>query len=315
MLVLKNITIVTYFKLLGFHVTPYSIAPVFCLALLCYIITTTGNFLIIFLVLTNRRLQRPMYFFLCNLAFIDICLITTTVPNLLINILGKNKSISVFSCLIQLYIFFLSGTAEFLTLTVMSVDRYLAVCYPLHYHTLINRLVCIQIITGVWLGAFLILCIPFYLVMRLTFCVSEIDHFMCDVVPVLKNACINTAHLENCVFAASSVVIISFLVSFISYINIMIAVVKIRSVGGKERIISTCSSHAVAVSLLYGSCIFMYSLPKQIQTASFNKKVSIMNAILTPLMNPFFYTLRNKNVKEVVLGMLQKCHTMQSQKA
>ncbi|CAI9610250.1 unnamed protein product [Staurois parvus] len=150
-----------------------------------------------------------MYFFLCNLAFIDICFITTIVPNWLKDILSIQKSISVLACLTQSYVFFLSGIAEFLILAVMSVDRYIAICFPLQYSTMISRHFCIQVIIGVWFGSFVSLLIPSYLVMSLTFCVSEIDHFMCDVGPLLKNACINTAHIEKCVLVSSSVVMIS----------------------------------------------------------------------------------------------------------
>nr|DBA22915.1 TPA: hypothetical protein GDO54_013903 [Pyxicephalus adspersus] len=291
-------TIVTHFKLLGFPLHPYAIVPVFCLALLCYIVTITGNILIISIVWLNRKLQRPMYFFLCNLAIIDICFITTTVPNWLKDILSKEKSLSVFACLAQSYFFFLSGTAEFLILAVMSVDRYLAICFPLQYATVINRVFCIKVTIGVWLGSFSSIFFTSYLIMTLKFCFSEINHFICDVGPLLKNACINTAHIEKCVLVSSSVVIISFLVTFISYINIIIAVAKISS-RRKERIISTCSSHAVAVSLVYGSCMFMYSQPKNHNSFRY-KYVSIMNTVIVPMLNPFIYTLRNQNVKEIV---------------
>lgn len=295
----NNMTVVTHFKLLGFPLHPYATVLVFCLALFCYIVTITGNFLIISIVCLNRKLQRPMYFFLCNLAFIDICFITTTVPNWLKDILSTEKHISVLACLAQSFVFFLSGTAEFLLLAVMSIDRYLAICFPLQYATIINNHVCIQVIIGVWFGSLFSIFIPSYLIPNWTFCISEIDHFMCDIGPILKNACMNTEHIEKCVvIITSSILIMSFLVTFISYVNIIIAVAKI-SCGGKEKIISTCSSHAVAVSLVYGSCIFMYSQPES-RRSFLNKDVSVMNTIIVPLINPFVYTLRNQHVKEIV---------------
>ncbi|CAI9610249.1 unnamed protein product [Staurois parvus] len=256
-----NETTVSEFILLGLSTSPELQVVLFSVFLLMYIICMTGNLIIIIITSVDPALNTPMYFFLSNLSFLDTVCTTSTIPNILKDILSIQKSISVLACLAQSYVFFLSGIAGFLILAVMSVDRYIAICFPLQYSTIINRHFCIQVIIGVWFGSFISLLIPSYLVMSLTFCFSEIDHFMCDVGPLLKNACTNTDHIEKCVLVSSSVVVISFFCDlYISYVNIIIAVAKI-SHGGKERIISACSSHAVAVSLVYGSCIFMYSQP------------------------------------------------------
>ncbi|XP_075682521.1 olfactory receptor 6M1-like [Rhinoderma darwinii] len=247
-------------------------------------------------------MQSPMYVFLCNLAVIDIFFINTTVSN----ILTQRKSICVICCLTQFYIYFRIGAAEFLLLGIMSVDRYLAICFPLHYTSIMKRRVCIQLIVGVWLGSFISMCVPCYLVVRLKFCSSEIDHFFCDIGPLLRNSCTNTEYIDKWVLASSSVVLISLLVTLASYFNIIMAVFKINSTEGKERVFTTCSSHAIAVSLASGSCIFMYCSPTQSQGSSFNKKVSILNTIIVPLINPYIYTLRNQNVKEAVYNVFLK---------
>ncbi|XP_063794740.1 olfactory receptor 2AP1-like [Pseudophryne corroboree] len=304
---LKNMTLVAEFILLGFSPIPQFIPLVFCLVLLSYILTMLGNFLILTLVFLNSRMQSPMYLFLVNLAVVDICFINTTVPNFLNNITKDRKTISLACCLTQLFFYFFVGTVEFLLLAVMSIDRYLAICYPLHYAAIMKKRVCIQLITGVWLGSFFSICIPVYFVMKLKFCFPEIDHFFCDVGPLLKNSCTNTAHIENWVlFASSSLFIVSFSVTFLSYMTIIITVVKIHSAGGKQRVFSTCSSHGIVVTLVYGSCMFMYSRPTKHQEFSLSKKVSILNTIVVPLINPFIYTLRNQNVKETIVDVFLK---------
>nr|DBA22910.1 TPA: hypothetical protein GDO54_013898 [Pyxicephalus adspersus] len=299
-------TIVNEFILLGFSFFPHLIIPVFCLILVAYIFTMLGNFLIIFLVLIDSRIQRPMYFFLCNLAVIDLCFVNTTIPNLLRNLTREKNIISLSCCLTQLYFFFVAGTAEFLILAVMSFDRYLAICYPLHYPAVMTQRLCIWLIIAVWLGSFLTNSISFYLVMNLKFCLSEIDHFFCDIGPLLMNSCTSTANIEKCIVASSSPMIISFLVTVISYINIIIAIIKVNTSGGKQRIFTTCSSHAVVVTLAYGSCIFLYSQPTHNQEFDLNKRVSIVNTMVVPLINPFIYTLRNKNFKECVHDAILK---------
>nr|DBA22912.1 TPA: hypothetical protein GDO54_013900 [Pyxicephalus adspersus] len=297
---LRNMTTVNEFTLLSFSLLPHLIVPVFCLILMAYIFIMLGNFLIVFLVLMDSRIQRPMYFFLCNLAVIDLFFVNTTIPNLLMNLTRENKIISLNCCLTQSYFFFVAGTAEFLLLAVMSFDRYLAICYPLHYPAVMSQRPCIWLIIAVWFSSFVSTCIPSYLVMKLKFCFSEIDHFFCDIGPLLMNSCTSTANIEKCIVASSSPMIISFLVTVISYINIIIAIIKVNTSGGKQKIITTCSSHAIVVTLAYGSCIYLYSQPTHNQEFDLNKRVSIVNTMVVPLINPFIYTLRNKNFKECV---------------
>ncbi|XP_077317180.1 olfactory receptor 2AP1-like [Lithobates pipiens] len=297
---MENISIVAEFILLGFSIHPNLRFNIFCLVLLFYMMTMTGNLFIVFLVVLNTTIQRPMYWFLANLAIIDICFINTTLPNLLKEISNNSNSISLSSCLTQMYSHVLSGTAEFLLLAVMSFDRYLAICFPLHYNAIMKRQVCIHLTVAVWYGSFFLTCIPAYLIMQLPYCFSNIDHFFCDVYPLLKNSCTSSPLIEKCILVSSSLIIVSLLVTIISYGNIIITVVKIKTNKGKQRVFTTCSSHAIVVSLVYGSCIFTYFHPSQIQRYYFNKHVSILNAVIVPLINPFIYTLRNQSMKEEI---------------
>nr|DBA22911.1 TPA: hypothetical protein GDO54_013899 [Pyxicephalus adspersus] len=303
---MQNITIVAEFTLLGFSIHPKLRIHIFCLVLLCYTMTMMGNLFIISLVLQNSKIQKPMYCFLANLAVIDICFVNTTIPNLLKDIWIESKSISVTCCIAQMYSFSLSGTAEFAILAVMSFDRYVAICFPLHYSTIMKRQVCFHLIAGVWYSSFLSSCFSGYLIMNLTFCFPNIDHFFCDIYPLLKNSCTSTLLIENCVVASSSLIIVSLIITIISYVNIIFTVVKIKTTKGKQRVFTTCSSHAIVVSLVYGSCIFTYFRPSQIQRGYFNKNVSILNTIIVPLINPFIYTLRNQSIKEAIYDIFHK---------
>uniref|UniRef100_A0A8C5P7B4 Olfactory receptor n=1 Tax=Leptobrachium leishanense TaxID=445787 RepID=A0A8C5P7B4_9ANUR len=306
---IRNMTTVTEFILLGFSLLPHFKILFFCLVTFTYVCTIMGNVFIIALVLLNKRLHQPMYLFLCNLALIDICFINTTVPNLLKSFLflGDGLPISLVSCLAQLCSFFLTGTAEFFLLAVMSADRYLAICHPLRYSAVMQRLLCVQLIAGVWMGSFISIFVPALLIIRLEFCFKKIDHFFCDVGPVLQNSCTETTTIEMLAFAPSSLLYMSFLITFISYCNIVKAVLKINSEEGRGRVFSTCSSHGLVVCIAYGTCIFMYSQPVSLKGFDLNKKVSILNTIIVPLINPFIYTLRNENVKEIIKKRLPLC--------
>nr|DBA22914.1 TPA: hypothetical protein GDO54_013902 [Pyxicephalus adspersus] len=297
---MKNITMVAEFTLLGFSIYPKLRIHIFFLVSLFYIMTMVVDLIIILLVLLNSKMQKPMYCFLANLAVIDICFVNTTIPNLLKDIWKESKSISVTCCLAQMYSHILSGTAEFLLLAVMSFDRYVAICFPLHYNTIMKRQLCIHLIAGVWYGSFLFTCTPVYLIMKLTFCFPIIDHFFCDIYPLLKKSCTSTLLVKNCVVVSSSLIIVSLIITVISYINIIITVVKIKTTEGKQRVFTTCSSHALVVSFAYGSCIFTYFHPSRIPQLYFNKNVSILNAVIVPLVNPFIYTVRNQCIKEAI---------------
>ncbi|XP_075424090.1 olfactory receptor 6M1-like [Ascaphus truei] len=303
-------TTVTQFILFGFPLFPHLSVLFFCLILLSYLLTMTGNFLILTLVFLDRRLHRPMYFFLCNMAIMDICFTNTIVPNMLRGFLLNGKSISLARCFTQFYMYLLVGVAEFLLLAVMSYDRYVAICHPLRYTGIMPRRVYLQLIAGVWLGSFFSILVPTTLIMRLPFCFDVMDHFFCDIGPLLRNSCTDTTAIQILTFATSFVVLVSFLVTIVSYSNIAIAILKIKTVEGRGKAFSTCSSHAIVVTLIFGSCIFMYSRPKMGQTFDLDKFVAVINTVVVPLINPFIYTLRNQNVKEILKDRVISCGKM-----
>ncbi|XP_066461027.1 olfactory receptor 6C76-like [Eleutherodactylus coqui] len=227
----------------------------------------------------------------------DICFINTVVPGMLKGFLHQGVHISLGSCLIQSFIYFLVGTAEFFLFAVMSFDRYLAICHPLRYPMIMHRCVYFQLIAGLWLGSFSTIALPSVLVLKLKFCNNLIDNFFCDTSPLLKNSCTDTTMIELLSLLGASTLYISVLVTLISYLKIVLAVLKIKTADGRGKAFSTCSSHAIVVTVIYSSCIFLYAKPAKGQGANFNKKVAILNTVVVPLLNPFIYTLRNQTVR------------------
>lgn len=262
-----------------------------------------GNILIITLYHMYPSLNKPMYFFICHLAILDIIFINTIVPLLLRGVINKPNKISVAGCLIQSYLYFLVGTTQFFLLDVMCYDRYLAICHPLNYSVIMHKKMCIQLVIGAWLSSFFSNLFPSVMTMRLSFCFSKINHFFCDVGPLLRNSCSDSSILQLLVFLSSSSLLFSLMVAIISYSHIMLAISKIRSAEGRSRVFSTCSSHAIVVSLFFGSCIFMYIKPVRHQAVDKNdKQVAVLNTVVVPLINPYIYTLRNKIVKDILRG-------------
>ncbi|XP_056374126.1 olfactory receptor 6C76-like [Hyla sarda] len=227
----------------------------------------------------------------------DICFISTVVPGMLKGFLNQGVPISLELCFIQSYFYFLVGTAEFLLFAVMSFDRYLAICKPLHYTIIMHRLTYCQLIVGVWLGAFFTTLLPTVLIIKLQFCNNLIDNFFCDLSPLLTNSCTDTSKIELLSTFAASTLYISILVTIISYLKIGLVVKKIDSADRIGKALSTCSSHAIVVTLIYSSCIFLYAKPGKGHGASLNKGVAILNTVVVPLLNPFIYTLRNQSVR------------------
>ncbi|CAI9604801.1 unnamed protein product [Staurois parvus] len=252
-----------------------------------------------------------MYFFLCNLAFIDLCFVNTTVPNLLKDITRERKKISVAGCLAQSYLYFLVGTTQFFLLDVMCYDRYLAICHPLYYSAIMRKKMCVQLVLGAWLSSFFCILFPTLMTMRLSFCFSKINHFFCDIGPLLRNSCSDSSFVQLLVFLSSGSLLFSLMVAVISYTHIVLAISKIRSAEGRSRVFSTCSSHAIVVSFFFGSCIFMYIKPVRYQAVDeYDKLVAVLNTIIVPLINPYIYTLRNKIVNDILRGRRGKCITI-----
>uniref|UniRef100_A0A8C3XS42 Olfactory receptor n=1 Tax=Chelydra serpentina TaxID=8475 RepID=A0A8C3XS42_CHESE len=290
-----NKTSVTEFILLGFGDLPELQILLFLLFLVIYIVTMAGNILIVVLVVTEQHLHTPMYFFLGNLSCLETCCSSTILPR----VLGVVISFS--GCVMQLYIFGSQAATESFLLTVMAYDRYLAICNPLRYTALMNRRVCVELASCSWLGGFLFNPVIMAWIYRLRFCgPNEIDHFFCDFMPLVKLSCSDTHLITLAAFLLSSTAtLIPFLLTLISYAFIIVAIVKNPSSTGRQKAFSTCTSHLTVVSTFYGALAIVYSR----DSVDTDKLLSLVYTIVTPMFNPFIYSLRNKEVK-AALGKL-----------
>ncbi|CAN2387640.1 Olfactory receptor, partial [Pristimantis euphronides] len=312
----KNVTSVTEFILLGIPLSYQLQMLLFVVLSICYIITLLGNATIILVSLTDPQLHTPMYFFLSNLALLDISFTSAIIPKVIYNLISGSKTISFHGCLAQSYIYFLLGTTEFLLLAMMSFDRYMAICHPLRYGTIMNSKLCLKLIFCSWFGGFLDTIAQTVLTFRLPFCGSNvIDHYFCDVAPLVKLACDDTYLIGMLdLILASSLVLGSLFFSIVSYSCIIFAITKISSVSGRKKTFSTCASHLTVVFIVYGSCIFMCIHPGKNSKIDSTKIVALLNSILTPLLNPFIYSFRNKTFKEALKRTMKKKHYFSHQK-
>ncbi|NWX23744.1 OR5BL protein, partial [Aegotheles bennettii] len=295
----QNQTYITEFILLGFGDLPDLQIPLFLLFLLIYMVTMMGNTLILLVVVAKQHLHTPMYFFLSNLACLEMCYSSTILPKLLAGFLTGDRSISYSSCMAQFFTFaFLVGVECYL-LAVMSYDRYLAVCKPLHYITLMNGQLCITLAAGTWVSGFMISLVITLMMSQMVYCDrSEIDHFFCDFTPLIKCSCSDTFLIEAVTsLMAAACTLLPFLFIAASYILIIITVLRIPSAAGRQKAFSTCSSHLLVVTLFYTTLILVYMLPKLHNLAAFNKLFSVFYTIVTPTVNPLIYTLRNKEIR------------------
>ncbi|XP_035578998.1 olfactory receptor 6M1-like [Zalophus californianus] len=304
---MQNQTTVTEFTLTAFPIIQKLQISLFVVLLFTYMLTLTGNTAIISLIWADNRLQTPMYFFLSNLSFLDISYTTSVTPKLLACLLEDKKTISFAGCITQIYFFFFLGTVEFILLAVMSFDRYVAICNPLRYTIIMNGRVCLLLVLGCWVGAFFSVLCPIIVVSRLPYCYREISHFFCDIAPLLQAACIDTHFIEMISFLLSSLVLLTSLVfTTVSYTYIISTILHIPSAQGRQKAFSTCASHITVVSIAYGSNIFMYVRPSQSHSLEFDKVTAVMTIMVTPLLNPFIYSLRNEKVKEVLTEAIHK---------
>ncbi|XP_050998628.1 LOW QUALITY PROTEIN: olfactory receptor 6C74-like [Acomys russatus] len=305
---MKNHTRLTVFILAGLTDDPQWKVVLFIFLLLTYMLSITGNLTIITLTLVDTHLKTPMYFFLRNFSFLEISYTTTCIPKLLVTMATGDKTISYNSCVTQVFFAFLLGASEFYLLAAMSYDRYVAICKPLHYMTIMNNKVCVQLVLSCWLAGFFVIFPPLLLGLDLDFCASNIvDHFYCDTTPLLQLSCTDTQLLEMMGFVSALVTLLLTLVMvIISYTYIALTILKIPSASQRKKAFSTCSSHMIVISLSYGSCIFMYVKPSVKQRVSISKGISVLNTSVAPLLNPFIYTLRNQQVKKAFTNMMQR---------
>ncbi|XP_051026747.1 olfactory receptor 6C74-like [Acomys russatus] len=305
---MRNHTLVTTFILLGLTEDPKWQVVIFVFLLITYLLSVTGNLTIILLTMLDSHLKTPMYFFLQKFSFLEISLTSTCVPRFLFSIVTMDKTISVGACLTQLFAALLFGIAQFFLLAVMSYDRYVAICKPLHYTTIMNTRVCSLLFGTCCFIALLAICPGVIFGLDLEFCGTIIEHFACDYSPILKLCCKDTRSMQlvNFIFATIILLITLVLVMF-SYGKIISTILSFPSAQQKKKAFSTCSSHMIVVSISYGSCIFMYTKPSAEDRMSLNKGVVIVNLALPPVLNPFIYTLRNKQVKEALKDIIKKC--------
>lgn len=305
---MRNRTSVTEFILLGLTDNPELQAVIFFFLLLTYVLSVTGNLTIIVLTLLHSHLKTPMYFFLRNFSFLEISFTSVCNPRFLVSILTGDKSISYNACAAQLFFLILFGSTEFFLLASMSYDRYVAICKPLHYPTIMSHKVCYQLVGSSWLAGFLVIFPPLTMGLQLDFCdTNVIDHFTCDSAPLLHISCTDTSTLELMSFALAVLTLMSTLTLVIlSYCYILRTMLRIPSAQQRKKAFSTCSSHMIVVSISYGSCIFMYVKTSAKEGVALTKGVAMLNTSVAPMLNPFIYTLRNQQVKQAFKDLTRK---------
>ncbi|KAM4038710.1 olfactory receptor 5V1-like [Anomaloglossus baeobatrachus] len=290
---------VTLIFLLGFPNLQSFQFPFFSLLTLIYCGTIVGNFLIIVLFLLSKSLQSPMYFFITQLSIFDILVTTDIVPVLLHTVLFGGHFMTLIGCIIQFSVFVISDCSECLLLSVMSYDRYLAICNPLRYHSIMNPKFCVTSVTIIWLLGFLVMFMYVISINNLHFCGPRIiDHFFCDFKPIMKLSCSDTSiiYIEILIIGFFNG-FCPFIIIVISYVYIAITILKIPSTTGRHKAFSTCSSHLIVVSILYGTLLVVYMFPIREKSLILSNAMSLSYTVLTPLLNPIIYTLRNKDFK------------------
>lgn len=306
---MKNQTSVNEFILLGLTDDPKVNVLTFLFLFFTYILSITGNLTIITLTLIDSHLKTPMYFFLRNFSFLEISFTTVCIPRFLVSIVTGDRTISYHSCMAQVFFFILLGATEFFLLTAMSYDRYVAICKPLHYTTIMNSRICNQLVVSSWLAGFLIIFPPVIMGLQLDFCDSNvIDHFTCDTSPMLLISCTDTAFLElMAFFLATFMLMVTLTLVILSYAFILKTILRIPSAEQRKKAFSTCSSHIIVVSISYGSCIFMYVKTSAKEGGALTKGIAVLNTSVAPMLNPFIYSLRNQQVKESFKKLVKKC--------
>ncbi|XP_021540512.1 olfactory receptor 2G3-like [Neomonachus schauinslandi] len=301
---------VTEFVFLGLSSQPKMQLILFIMFLFFYLLTVVGNIIIITIIQIEPRLQMPMYFFLTNLSFLDICYTSTNVPQMLSNMMGK-KTIPYSSCATQMYFSLSFGMIECVLLGVMAYDRYVAICHPLRYTIIMNQSICVQLAAISWSGSFLSSMVINVLTLSLPYCGPNVlNHFFCEVPSILRLACTDTSFTELVVFIFSIIIVfIPFLLIVVSYTRILLSVLRVQSASGRHKALSTCASHLTVVVLFYGTAIFMYTRPQSKSSRAGGKIIAVFYTVITPMLNPLIYSLRNQDVKGALRRAIAKQRT------
>ncbi|XP_075406763.1 olfactory receptor 7A10-like [Tenrec ecaudatus] len=302
-----NHTHIPEFILLGLSEEAELQTLLFGLFLSMYLVTFTGNLLIILAITTDSHLHTPMYFFLSNLSFADICFTSTTVPKMLMNIQMQKKVITYEDCITQIFFFLLFAGLDNFLLTVMAYDRFVAICHPMHYMVMMNPRFCGLLLLASWVLSFVQSLLNSLLVLRLSFCTElKISHFFCEFNQVIHLACSDTFLNDLVVYLVSATLgVIPLTGILFSYIKIVSSILKMSSVGGKCKAFSTCGSHLSVVSLFYGTAIGVNLSSAAIENSRSTAVASVMYSVATPMLNPFIYSLRNKDIKQALRKLFQ----------
>nr|XP_004663331.2 olfactory receptor 5K1 [Jaculus jaculus] len=305
-MVKENHTLKNEFILTAFTDRPDLKALLFVTFSVIYLITMVGNIGLVILISKERSLHTPMYIFLGNLALVDSCCACAITPKMLVNFFSEDRVISLYECMAQFYFLCTVETADCFLLAAMAYDRYVAICHPLQYHTVMSKRLCLQMITGAYIAGNLHSMIHVGLLCRLAFCGSNhINHFYCDILPLYRLSCVDPYVNELVLFIFSgSIQVFTIGSVLISYLYIVIAILKMKSKQGMIKAFSTCASHFLSVSLFYGSLFFMYIRPNLLEEGDKDIPAAILFTVVVPLLNPFIYSLRNKEVKSVLQKVL-----------
>ncbi|KAM4043863.1 olfactory receptor 2D3-like [Anomaloglossus baeobatrachus] len=304
----NNVSAVTEFILLGLTDNSLVEITLFVIFLIIYIIIVTGNFLIVLVAITDIRLHNPMYFFLANLSCLDIIYSTSIIPRMLRDFLASRRNISMGECVTQMFMSLALAEVECILLAVMAYDRFVAICHPLHYTTIIRRTVCIRIALATWLSGFLLTIPSVISAWSVDRCgQNEINHFECEVTELIALACGNIVVIQLLKFILGSALLIIPTIFIIStYFRIIRSVLRIATSAGRKKAFSTCTSHIIVVTIFYGLPMFSYLNPRARTDTGTGKIYSVFYTTITPLLNPIIYTLRNNEIKTAVRKVTKK---------
>ncbi|KAL1763966.1 olfactory receptor 483, partial [Sigmodon hispidus] len=306
-----NHTGVTEFILLGLTDDPVLRVILFTIILCIYLVTVSGNLSTILLIRVSSQLHHPMYFFLSHLASVDIGISSSATPNMLVNFLTSQNTISYLGCGIQLSLVAFLGSVECFLLCAMAYDRFVAICNPLLYSTKMSTQVCIQLIVGSYIGGFINASFGATFFFSFLFCgPNRVNHFFCDFPPLMKLSCSDVSVSGVVIsFSAGSVTIATLFVIAVSYFYILITILKMHTTEGRQKAFSTCTSHLTAVTLYYGTITFIYVMPKSSYSTDQNKVVSLIYMVVIPMLNPLIYSLKNNEIKGALKRQLYKVRT------